>query len=243
MEGKLITDPLISDSALEAFKKFASVSCGQDNNIMNVVGLRIDPIEQSADIKAPGLREFESLDSDTPQEFSLPLAFQGATQKWLEQMSELFVSRNNHASPTWLEKFFFHKSRGPIDNLHARFNEILRCCEQIQAQDIKTLHEAIDKLKISPIELQRDIVDIINGVTGHSSKIFFLTASGHVGFSSASTRPGDYICLFPGGKYLQVLSSDCRRNINCASVKGLMGDSLLSRYQDWGSQCETFHLE
>ena len=248
VEAKSVTDPLISDLAFEAFQKFASVSWGQDNNIMNVVGMRIDRIERSADVKAPHLDELKSLDSNTPQEVSIATCFQEATQKWLEQMSEVFVSKNIHASQSWLEMYFYKdqvllKPQEPVDTLHAKFNETLRCCEQIQAQDIKTLHEAMDKLEISPTELQRIVMDIVNGVTGHGSKILFLTASGRVGFSAAPTLPGDNICLIPGGKYLQVLSSDCRRHITCASVEGLMGDSLLSRYQDWGNQCETFHLE
>ena len=243
VEAKCYTDPLIFDSALEAFKKFANVKCGQEDSIMSVVGMRLDRIEQSADVPPPNSSDFESLDSSLPQEAFIATCFGGATHTWLKQMREIFVSKDNQVSHPWLENYFFPKPQESVDSLHARFNEILRCCGQIQAQSIKTFDEIMDKLDISPAELQRIVMDTIQGSIRHGSKMFFLTASGRMGFSASPTRPGDNICLIPGGQYLQVLSSDCRRYISCASVEGLMGDSLLTRYEDWESQCETFHLE
>ena len=242
VEAKSVTDPVLSDSVKGAFRKFASVCSSLESNVMDVLGMRVDRIERSADLKAPHFRELRSLDSNTTDDVFMRILFQRATQEWLEQMNRIFVS-NDHASQIWLKKYFFHKSQEPIENKHARYNDILRCCQQIRAHDIGTLPEAVDKLKISPADMIHYVASILSGVSGHGSKIFFLTASGRVGFSSALTQSGDNICLIPGGNYLQVLSSDCGRHIGCASVEGLMGDSLLVHCQDWANQCQVFHLE
>ena len=74
-------------------------------------------------------------------------------------------------------------------------------------------------------------------------KYYSVTTAGGLGFSALAMQEGDQVCyLGSNGKYLQVLSSDCRRYLTHAWLDGMMGDDLVEHITD-PEACESFCLE
>jgi hypothetical protein len=72
----------------------------------------------------------------------------------------------------------------------------------------------------------------------HTNRYLFETASGRVGFSARQPVVGAVIVLVPGCDCLQMLAPSCTRYIGCATVDGLMDDTLLDPPPDLENEWE-----
>jgi hypothetical protein len=81
----------------------------------------------------------------------------------------------------------------------------------------------------------------LNILSHQSGRFFFLTDSGRLGYSARQPCSGGHIILVPGSDArngLYMLTADCTQYVGCASVNGLMGDSLLESLDDMETKWE-----
>jgi len=94
--------------------------------------------------------------------------------------------------------------------------------------------------------LQHDILDnTLDRLSEQSGRFFFLTDSGRIGYSARQPCLQGHIILVPRHDTkipLHMLNADCTQYIGCASVNGLMGDSLLESLDDMETKWETVVL-
>jgi len=94
--------------------------------------------------------------------------------------------------------------------------------------------------------LQHDILDhTLDRLSKQSGRFFFLTNSGRIGYSARRPCLQGHIILVPRHDTeipLHMLNADCTQYIGCASVNGLMGDSLLESLDDMETKWETVVL-
>jgi hypothetical protein len=99
---------------------------------------------------------------------------------------------------------------------------------------------------VSPWQLADVLQDSSVGLTletlSHQyGRYFFLTRSGRIGYSARQPCLEGRIVLVPGDdplNPLHMLTADCTQYAGCASVLGLMGDSLLESLDDMQTKWE-----
>jgi hypothetical protein len=93
--------------------------------------------------------------------------------------------------------------------------------------------------------LQDDVESTLDILMHQSGRFLFLTESGRIGWSARQPCLKGHIVLVPGSDplgTLHMLNADCTQYVGCASVDGLMHDTLLESLDDMETKWETVVL-
>jgi hypothetical protein len=184
--------------------------------------LKLDKIAKTMTSTCPA-RHSQPVDEPNP-----------ALTAWLQELLR-FMRSGNQADRSLshdMQTFFYEDTTIPGEYPWLTFDLFTQC--------VAILGHAHPRLL--PYILQEDAVKLtVHILLRQHDRFLFLTDSGHIGFSARQPCLDGHIVLIPGrdpSNMLYMLNADCTRYVGCASVIGLMGDSLLESLDDMETKWE-----
>jgi hypothetical protein len=195
-------------------------------NTISIRGLKLDTISERTEAACPRLS---------------PPAFERVLEllAWLHKIPEDLSSERqvNRSLRRDLQTFFYeycdsmHSPEFTFDHFSKGLERLL-CVLPWQLRDSEALQDVVVRLTLNQLSYQY-------------GRFFFLTDSGRIGYSMRQPCLEGHIILvprkMPGGP-LHMLTADCTQYVGCATVLGLMDDSLLESLEDMETKWETVVL-
>ena len=199
----------LSTVVKDRIRAFACYEHTSGFETMSIRVLRLDTVTKTTEAACPGASQ------KTNEPYSALMA-------WLREMSENFPSERQASRSLRrdLQTFFYEETESlhPPEFTFGHFSasvESLLCALPWQSAEV--LQEV-------------SVRHTLDAIAHQSGRIFFLTGSGRIGYSARQPCSDGHIILVPGRLPkgpLHMLNADCTQYVGCASVLGLMDDSLL----------------
>lgn len=236
------------------------LSLSNNTSQIQIPGIALDTIIRSSRV-APSNKGLSQDDRTFPFQSVTSLTL---SKEWLEGIHLMFSGCEDMEALTenWLRNYFYEGTSSYYDEQKYGLEELREFCGIFQSTIPKTWNEAYDLFEDfeSSFRKTRDeALDLLEGIGSSRQKAedfvavllyvmflkrgryFFVTQAGRIGFSPKQTLPGQQICYFPGGRFLQVLSPPYDEYITSASVDGFMGTELEKLLKDENLKKFTLH--
>lgn len=158
-----------------------------------------------------------------------------ATKQWLDAIDEMFSGSNDRVSltHTWLQSYCYRAPSGSHEPRKYTLDDLRQACTDCEStEDYDDCLDLLVSLGWPSFDAGTLLDDLAIASYSSRGRYYFITQHGRIGFAPKQIHVGQRICYFPGGGYLQILSSGYDEFVASAFVDGLMGDALLPILKD-----------